>query len=260
MGLYDRDYMKSEAWRRRYDRDYMKSEARRRNEYYAQESNLSYTNKAKERKSTLLVTLFIVTIFLIASAYYYYSEHSTGDFIDAVKSFLKKFSANFSTSNVNLIFVVAQNYKFDTETIDPQENNWYNLLVAAQYLKEWNSTDINKAQKVTAADLYKHTWKYIGKLVRLTIEVLMPEELSPSESVSKLLNPGGPSTVILAKIDVGGAGDAIQYHYGGPFEGFDAGDKVEICGYVIGKVRNTNRLGGTCYNIIIAGKYIKKIE
>ncbi|MGB9683257.1 MAG: hypothetical protein ACPL1I_09820 [bacterium] len=148
--------------------------------------------------------------------------------------------------------------KFDTEELDPEKNDWHNLIVASRYLMKWKSTNISRAQKVTANELFKHTWKYVGKLVYLTIKVEQPEELSPSNSVSQALNPGGPSTVILSSIDIGGAGDAIQYHYGGPFEGFESGDRVDICGYVVGKAENTNRLGGKCYNIIIVGKYIKR--
>lgn len=63
---------------------------------------------------------------------------------------------------------------------------------------------------------------------------------------------------MLSSIDIGRTGDTIQYDYGGPFEGFESGDKVRICGYVIGKTENNNRLGGKCYNIIIVSKYIKK--
>jgi len=154
--------------------------------------------------------------------------------------------------------VYDSSLRFDTGELNPEKNNWHNFGVACEYLKSFKTTDISKAQKVTANELFKHTWKYIGKLVKLTIEVQQPEEFSPSNSISKALNPGGPSTVILSPIDIGGAGDAIQYHYGGPFEGFGPGDKVNICGYVIGKAENTNRLGGKCYNIIIVGKYIKK--
>lgn len=100
----------------------------------------------------------------------------------------------------------------------------------------------------------------MGKLVYLTVDVLQPQEFPPGKDISKLLNPGGPSTVFLSSISIGGSGDAIQYHYGKPYEGFEANDKVNICGYVIGKIENTNRLGGECYNIIIVGKYLKKVK
>lgn len=160
--------------------------------------------------------------------------------------------------NINRNSSIIRSLNFDTKEIDPQKNNWYNFTVACEYLKSFKSTDIKKAEKVTVEDVYKHTWKYIGKLIYLTIHVDSAEELPPYDNTSKALNPNGPTTLILSSVKIGGVGDAIQYHYGGPFENFDIGDKVEICGYVIGKAENTNRLGGRSHNIIIVGKYIKK--
>lgn len=243
MGLYDRDYMKSAEWQRR--NGCLPTKA---TELLAKSEEYSVQNSPDKRSKKALRSILIIALLLFIMAMILFS-----------------FNTSFSTTQKETYeadqkMLLAQSPKFDTETIDPSENNWHNLFVAAEYLKRWKSSDINKAIKITPKELYKHTWKYIGKLVRLTIEILMPEELPPNNSFSKILNPGKPTTVMLADVDIGGAGDAIQYHYAGPFEGFDAGDKVEICGYVIGKAKNTNRLGGACYNIIIAGKYIKKVK
>jgi len=244
MGLYDRDYMKSEEWQRRYG-------------YHKKESNYA--------KKSVLGSLFVILFLLLVVPISLFLHFNSDNYVKELSTSQNQQSNLFYNRDHEGV-KVAQAKKeslpaFDRDTIDPTENNWHNLFVAAKYLKWWKPSDINKAQKVTVEDLYKHTWKYIGKLVRLTIEVQQPEELPPSNTFSKLLNPGGPSTVMLYGIgDIGGIGDAIQYHYGGPFVGFNRGDTVEICGYVIGKVSNTNRLGGACYNIIIAGKYIKKIK
>ncbi len=242
MGLYDRDYMKSEEWQRR-----NRCLPTKATKLPAKSEEYHIQNSPKKRSKKVFKNIFwIILLFIIAIILGSCNiSHST---------------SQKATDTTEQKILLVQTLKFDTETIDPSENDWHNLFVAAEYLKRWKSSDINNAIKVTPKELYKHTWKYIGKLVRLTIEVLMPEELPPNNSFSKILNPGKPTTVMLADIDIGGAGDAIQYHYAGPFEGFDAGDKVEICGYVIGKAKNTNRLGGACYNIIIAGKYIKKVK
>jgi hypothetical protein len=154
--------------------------------------------------------------------------------------------------------VYDSSLRFDTGELNLEKNNWHNFGVACEYLKSFKTTDIKKAQKVTVEEIYKHLWKYIGKLVYLTIKVEQPNELPPSDSVSMALNPGGPTTVIVTQISIGGMGDAIQYHYGGPFEGFDAGDKVDICGYVVGRGTVTNRSGGESHNILVVGKYIKE--
>ena len=173
---------------------------------------------------------------------------------------------NISAFNQNTEKSISQrsyinsSLKFDTTVIDPEKNKWHNFFVACEYLKSFKYTDINKAEKVRVEDIYKHTWKYIGKLVYVTIDVAIAEELPPNDNTSRALNPGGPSTIILAPTKIGGVGDTIQYHYGGSFEGFEVGDTVKICGYVVGKAENTNRPGGRCYNIIIVGKYIKKIS
>ncbi len=178
-----------------------------------------------------------------------------GHYDKAMLNFKKAISLNPKLYN-NL----TSQFKFDTENFESDTINTDNLFAASIRLLKWENTNIKNAQKVSSEDLFKHTWKYVGKLVFLTVDVIQPQELAPSNILSQLLNPGGPSTVFLSSIEIGGAGDSIQYHYGRSYEGFDANDKVNICGYVIGKVELTNRLGGTSHNIIIAGKYLKKLE
>lgn len=248
MGLYDRDYMKS---------NWQSSTRSNKWNYVESDKQISGSRHSKTKKFFSTLWIMLIIIFLVVLIIVIVSP-------EIINSKLFGSELYEETEKQEERIIALKKYedfsKFDTEEIDPTKNDWHNFIVASKYLMNWKSTDISKAQKVTVKDLFKHTWKYIGKLVYLTIKVEQSEELSPSNVASKLLNPGGPSTVILSSVDIGGVGDAIQYHYGGPFKGFEYGDKVDICGYVVGKAEITNRLGGQSYNIIIAGKYIKKIS
>lgn len=90
--------------------------------------------------------------------------------------------------------------------------------------------------------------------------VLTAKELPPSNDASKILNPGKATKVILSGVYIGDVIVIIQYHYAGSSEFFADGDNIELCGYVIGKSRNINNLGGTYYSIILVGKYIKRLR
>lgn len=250
MGLYDRDYMKSEEWQRRHG-------------YYpsrpSEESKPSEEKKETKgsKRGKAIVSILSLIIFIIFTLYALYQISS----YNTPTNSSKKSSTKTSTYSTRVSSPASRdNLKFDTETIDPKENNWYNFFVAAEYLKQWKNSNINKAQKVNIIDLYLYTSTYIGKLVRLNMEDIKSEELSPSIYASKILNPGKATKVILSGVYIGDVIVVIQYHYAGPFELFADGDDIELCGYVIGKSKNITNLGYTCYSIILAGKYIEKLR